>query len=117
MPDFSWRRALIGVLAVFAFPAAAEAAPGLLADAHAAKGLQCASCHKETPPASSPAGAQCMTCHGGYDKLARLTDKPDGVNPHESHLGEPECGQCHHGHKPSELACSQCHEFQIKRIP
>lgn len=88
------------------------AAEPTLADVHASKQVACASCH-EGKPGSEVKTEKCMACHGNYDKLVLLTDKNE-VNPHESHLGEPDCSQCHHAHKKSEAVCNQCHDFSIK---
>lgn len=84
-----------------------------LSDFHVAKGLSCATCHTETPPSKPVPTSQCQSCHGNYDKLVELTEKLE-INPHESHLGEPDCSSCHHAHKPSEVACSGCHDFKIE---
>jgi fumarate reductase flavoprotein subunit len=55
----------------------------------------------------------CLKCHGDAEKLAMKTAavRP---NPHDSHLGDAACEQCHHSHKPSEDACSKCHHFGFK---
>ena len=92
--------------------ASAFAADKTLADVHAAQGVVCTACHG-AKPGSEVTTAKCESCHGNYDKLIPLTDK-GAVNPHESHLGEPDCSQCHHIHKKSEAACNQCHDFAIK---
>lgn len=59
---------------------------------------------------------QCMQCHGDYEKLAKQTS--DLVpNPHQSHLGQVNCEDCH---KPNlskpELMCNQCHNFTIRKV-
>ncbi len=84
-----------------------------LADRHAAGGVKCESCHKAGPK-EAPKKEDCLACHGGsYKALAEKTDKGD-INYHATHVGEPECTQCHQGHKPPRLLCDQCHEFQVK---
>jgi hypothetical protein len=83
-----------------------------LADRHQARGMKCSSCHKETPPKSTVPSAQCMQCHGGKEKLAKMTNSVM-PNPHDSHI-ELVCEKCHHGHKQPDNACAQCHEFELK---
>lgn len=84
-----------------------------LADRHQAKGMDCATCHKESPPKAAVPSAVCLQCHGDAEKLAMKTSglKP---NPHDSHLGDVACEQCHHGHKASEDMCAKCHNFGFK---
>jgi len=45
--------------------------------------------------------------------MAEKTSRLD-PNPHDSHLGELECGRCHHQHKASENACAACHAIELK---
>lgn len=87
------------------------AADGFLADRHAAKGLACSSCHKETPPAKRVKTEQCQTCHGDYATLAKRTAAMKPSNVHENHLGDLDCRECHQGHKADKLACAECHQF------
>lgn len=84
-----------------------------LADRHQAKGMACATCHKESPPKVAVPAAVCLQCHGDAEKLAMKTSdlKP---NPHDSHLADVPCDQCHHGHKASEDMCTKCHSFGFK---
>jgi len=84
-----------------------------LADKHKAKGLKCDACHQETPPKNAVPSARCLACHGDAEKLAMKTGalRP---NPHDTHLGEMACEQCHHAHKPSVDACAKCHQFGLK---
>ncbi len=60
--------------------------------------------------------AQCMQCHGDYEKLGKQTE---GLtpNPHRSHLGQVDCQECHKAEtsKP-EIMCTQCHKFEIKPV-
>lgn len=86
-----------------------------LADRHIERGLKCESCHTTQPPKAVPT-SQCQSCHGGYDKLAKLTDKKD-INPHDSHVENPACGDCHHGHRKPALLCDQCHQFDNIKVP
>ena len=87
----------------------------MLADRHVARGSTCKSCHPSGTP--GPVDIKtCLGCHGGsYAKLAERTDEAD-INPHDTHIGEADCSQCHSGHKKPQLVCDQCHEFQM-RVP
>ena len=87
-----------------------------LADRHADKGIACSACHKESPPKEKVPMEVCTSCHGDYAKLAELTQKVE-PNPHMSHEGNLACDSCHHGHKPPENHCVQCHAtftFKLK---
>jgi Cytochrome c3 len=66
-----------------------------LADRHKDKGLDCAVCHKEPPPAKVKAES-CVMCHGDAAKLAERT-KGKTPNPHA--LPTLDCAMCHSGHK------------------
>jgi hypothetical protein len=82
--------------------------PSFLGSKHLATGLQCQTCHNPFPPVGAPEAKICLACHGGsYAGVAKLV-KSD-PNPHQSHLGEVACADCHHGHEPFEFKCSQCH--------
>lgn len=95
-------------------------ADSFLGDRHLAKGLSCASCHKEDPPKNKVPNSMCMTCHQDEGKLAERTNKVV-PNPHASpHLDPgtaPACDECHHIHKPSQVACIQCHpDFKFRNL-
>jgi ribosomal protein L37AE/L43A len=92
----------------------------LLIEAHQAKGVSCGQCHKETAARSASTNQDCTDCHGDQTSLALRTAKAD-PNPHASpHLPQGQtqvCSDCHHIHKPSEVACSDCHrsfKFNVK---
>jgi fumarate reductase flavoprotein subunit len=85
----------------------------LLADSHKSKGTDCSGCHKESPSKQNVPMAVCLECHGDYGKVATKTSKLD-PNPHDSHLGEIDCGKCHHAHNASVNACNECHQFDMK---
>ena len=93
-------------------PTWAAQAP-FLGDKHKNMGVDCSGCHKEDPPEQNVPMAACLGCHGDYPKVAAKTNKLD-PNPHDSHLGEIECGQCHHAHKASVLVCAGCHDMDMK---
>lgn len=104
----------VGIMALgWSNRTSAEEKKQFLADRHQAKGQNCASCHKESPPKSGVTSAVCLQCHGDAEKLAMRT-MAVRPNPHDSHLGEMDCDKCHHGHKASEDACGKCHSFGFK---
>jgi fumarate reductase flavoprotein subunit len=84
-----------------------------LADKHRNRGTDCSGCHKESPLEQDVPVAVCLGCHGDYGKVAAKTNKLD-PNPHNSHLGEVDCGKCHHAHKASVNACNECHQLDMK---
>ena len=86
---------------------------GFLIDRHTAAGLNCASCHAESPPSKAPDNSACMKCHGSYADVAAKTAQ-DQPNPHASHLGQIPCTSCHHVHQASQIYCAQCHNFDMK---
>ncbi len=107
----------ISLFTSFYFPFSfAGAAPPFLADKHKVAGIGCDGCHKENPPKEHVPTLVCNKCHGDQAKLAERTQKVI-PNPHDSHLGNVECGLCHHGHKQSEDYCSTCHDFGYYKVP
>ena len=83
-----------------------------LSHSHQLSTVTCADCHGTTKPAKPPPDQKrCLSCHADYKKIAILTDKtlPD---PHDSHMGDLDCGLCHHLHSKSENFCSQCHDWK-----
>jgi len=85
---------------------------GFLIDKHAKAGVACRACHT-VDLSTEPTPQTCLGCHGGSNAAlaAATTALP---NPHESHMGEIPCGDCHHVHKASETKCNQCHTFDLK---
>lgn len=54
---------------------------------------------------------QCLECHEeDYEQAVAATEFEES-NPHDSHMGEIECTQCHQMHDKSKVMCSQCHTF------
>ncbi|MGP0088644.1 MAG: cytochrome c3 family protein [Xanthobacteraceae bacterium] len=92
----------------------------LLIDRHEAAGLQCGSCHHESPPSAAAPNSACLSCHGDQARLAGLTSNavPNPHAPPHLESGEAQtCSDCHHIHKPSEVSCSDCHhsfQFNVK---
>jgi fumarate reductase flavoprotein subunit len=83
-----------------------------LAEKHKSREIDCSGCHKESLPKQTVPMAACLGCHGDYRKVAAKTGKLD-PNPHDSHLGEFDCGKCHHAHKASVNACAACHPIDM----
>lgn len=104
------------LILLFALPDVAwsQKAPGkgvFLSERHKAAGIECARCHKENPPTPVPATV-CNSCHANIgESETTVQGKP---NPHNAHMIFPECGKCHHIHKPSENQCAKCHNFGYK---
>jgi len=93
-------------------PAAPGAGHGFLIDKHMSAGVNCASCHAESPPSKQPDSAVCIKCHGTNAQMATKTVS-DQPNPHASHIGDIPCTSCHHIHQTSVLYCAQCHNFDL----
>jgi hypothetical protein len=90
----------------------APAGPAFLTDRHTAEGMGCMGCHDtDTPGKGAFAETDtCLKCHeGSYDKLAELNGSLGPRNPHDAHVGQLDCINCHHSHEASELYCEQCH--------
>lgn len=98
----------------------------LLANSHAAAGVECHDCHESSLPAQAQEGVKyitgdyktpldkreyprefCTRCHD-FEKVKAATDF-DSSNPHDSHNGDLECYKCHSMHEKSTLLCEQCH--------
>ncbi|WOT05898.1 cytochrome c3 family protein [Shewanella youngdeokensis] len=82
--------------------------------AHKEMKVKCKSCHVNgmKKPASMEG---CFDCHGSYDDIRALSEEKElEANPHDSHLGDVECSDCHNIHKESaETVCAECHEFDF----
>lgn len=85
-----------------------------MADAHVAKGIPCAACHVENPPAKRVKTSKCQQCHGDYSALAERTKDMKPNNVHANHLGDLECKECHAAHKEQKIACDECHQFKFE---
>jgi len=108
---------LVGVMVVGAPDRVwAQGQGKFLADRHQDRGADCAACHKESPPKDAASPQACIKCHGGMGEVAEKTVNAKPINPHDSHLGEVACDQCHRGHKASVNVCAQCHPFEF-RVP
>lgn len=58
----------------------------------------------------------CLKCHK-LDDIKAKTNYGQ-VNPHDSHLGDLVCSDCHKMHAKSKTACSECHSFEfMKKLP
>ena len=111
----SFKTSLLLCAAALLLPAAAFAADVHLADRHTARGAACDKCHV-AGTTKAPTAKECFACHGDYKKLADRAAELD-INPHDSHMGELECAECHQGHQQPKLVCDQCHEFRGMKVP
>ncbi|ADD69383.1 fumarate reductase flavoprotein subunit precursor [Denitrovibrio acetiphilus DSM 12809] len=94
--------------------AGAVIAGGELRGAHKDADVQCADCHGTDSPSESAKMPACLECHGSYQELAEATADVEEANPHDSHMGELDCGSCHGIHKESHLFCNEeCHNFDM----
>ena len=83
-----------------------------LADFHMQQGLKCEGCHQtQTPQPDSRVNTKnCFACHKSFEAVAERIKRTD-PNPHNSHLGEVPCSDCHQGHKEYKNMCNDCHQF------
>lgn len=81
---------------------------------HTKAGVHCFDCHQEEKPTKKAVAADsCMTCHGDYPAMKVVT-KDVKPNPHDSHLGEIACPECHRQHQPPVVKCLECHAGKFK---
>jgi hypothetical protein len=81
---------------------------------HAKAGVHCYNCHhEEKPTKKAVASDSCMTCHGDYPAMKEVT-RHLPVNPHDSHVGEIACTECHRQHQPPVVKCLECHQGKFK---
>ena len=104
----------------------------LLSNRHQKANVNCIDCHEngiedkihetiwyvtddfDDPPHKRDFGNQmCTKCHDNIEELIAKTDKGNGINPHDSHLGELNCADCHKMHTKSVAACQNCHDFEF----
>ena len=77
-------------------------------------GVSCIECHEVKKPSKAPeTDAKCISCHGGYDDLAKVTEKVD-PNPHKTHFSDIPCMECHKVHSPSVNMCKSCHNLEMQ---
>ncbi len=80
---------------------------------HKENAIACVDCHQTETPDSPADVESCLNCHGGFEGMAEAT-KDLTINPHDSHLGEVDCTECHRIHEPSVLYCNKCHNYQME---
>lgn len=81
---------------------------------HAKSGVHCYNCHQEEKPTKKAVASEsCMVCHGDYPAM-RAATKDVKPNPHDSHLGEIPCTECHRQHLAPKVKCLECHEGKFK---
>ena len=118
-PLFLFLSAIVGIdmgaLAQDTRPAGSD--PTLLANVHAAKGVQCTFCH-DTPTPQPVGTSKCRGCHN-EKALALKTANVKPTNPHDTrHFGtEADCNLCHQQHKASQNLCADCHPRFTFRVP
>jgi len=96
------------------------AGSGNLDSIHRGKNVTCTACHgKDLIPDSNmtAVNGQCVSCHGGLEKVAASFKGASYLNPHASHLGPIACTTCHNGHKESKAYCLDCHANFKMPIP
>ena len=107
----------------------------LLSNKHREAGVACIDCHDngiedkvmetvwyvtddfDDPPLKRAFDNQmCVKCHK-VDEIIAKTNYKDG-NPHDSHLGDLVCSDCHYSHEKSQAACQKCHNFEfLQNLP
>jgi hypothetical protein len=81
---------------------------------HAKAGVHCFDCHQEEKPTRKAVSEKsCMACHGDYPAMKEWT-KTVKPNPHDSHLGEIPCTECHRQHQAPVVKCLECHAGKYK---
>jgi nitrate/TMAO reductase-like tetraheme cytochrome c subunit len=111
----------------------------LLASSHGKAGVKCHDCHTASMAQQIEEGISyitndyddpmkkrqfpnenCTKCHD-MDKVKAKTvfaDKKGPVNPHDAHVGEQNCYECHSMHQESLLSCTECHTPQwMNKLP
>ena len=89
---------------------------------HHQNNVLCEDCHGTAKPGwDDPAEPdQCLSCHESRNALAVRFDQElarKWGNPHQSHLGDLDCGVCHKAHEPSTVYCLGCHTNAPFTIP
>ena len=110
----------------------------LLSHAHAKAKVECIDCHEngigdkiqetvwyvtddfDDPPYKRAfPNEMCTKCHNNIDEIVAKTSFEEGkVNPHNSHIGDLVCSDCHKMHDKSRAVCSDCHDFAfLQELP
>lgn len=107
----------------------------ILAHKHAEAGVACIDCHDngiedkvqetvwyitddfdEVPEKRAFDNSMCLKCHD-VKTIVEKTNYKEG-NPHDSHLGDLVCSDCHYSHEKSKAACQECHNFDfLQNLP
>ena len=108
----------------------------LLSHAHAQANVNCIDCHEngiedkiqetvwyvtddfDDPPYKRAfPNEMCTKCHSDIDAIVAKTDFCE-ANPHNSHLGDLVCSDCHKMHNQSRAKCADCHNFEfLQNLP
>lgn len=94
-----------------------------LAKSHGDAGLSCKDCH-DASSAYPEKGAFhddfCLRCHDANEIEKKVVYKSMGaqVHPHDEHVGDIKCADCHSMHSKSTLKCAECHvQPWMKTLP
>ncbi|SEH34144.1 cytochrome c3 family protein [Selenomonas sp. KH1T6] len=107
----------------------------LMSHSHMEAGVACIDCHDngmidklnetywyvtddfDNPPQQRAFDNEmCTKCHKVEDIVAKTNY--DGKNPHDSHLGDLVCSDCHYSHEKSKAKCMECHNFEfLQNLP
>ncbi len=108
----------------------------LLSHAHAKADVNCIDCHEngiedkiqetvwyvtddfdDPPKKRAFPNEMCTKCHSNMDEIVAKTDYGE-ANPHNSHLGDLVCSDCHKMHNKSHAKCADCHSFAfLQELP
>jgi fumarate reductase flavoprotein subunit len=117
--------ALFVVMFTASIVARAQTMVSAAARTHQALGITCVDCHATAKPTAAAPVSACLKCHGNADGIypgkGRKPYVGDGgavknVNPHQSHLVELPCDECHKTHRASVNYCDNCHLFSDMRV-
>ncbi|SHO44020.1 cytochrome c3 family protein [Desulfopila aestuarii] len=95
----------------------------LLAKSHGDAGLSCQDCHDASsayPEKGTFQDEFCLRCHDAneIEKKVVYTSKGAQVHPHDEHVGDIQCVDCHSMHSKSTLKCAECHvQPWMKTLP
>jgi fumarate reductase flavoprotein subunit len=107
-------------LILFGLLSSAEDKKPTTAEVHGKNGVFCADCHGTATPKQPATGESCVKCHTSYKEVATTTTAYT-PNPHDNHYvnsTEPDCTECHQGHKAQRTVCVDCHaDMQFTRRP
>lgn len=103
---------LLSVLLTFPLFLSVETSFAQVAELHQSRNMNCEACHgKGAPGAGNVSEESCIGCHSETPKGKPVNiEGKEMPNIHKGHFDTYECLQCHQGHKPSKMACAECHK-------